>query len=149
MTSAFVAAAAAIIANSLYMGMVDVCRVPHVLASFEVGSQRPPAVPHFVDRAEIAMLNDTFRSPPLHLYLVALGERGCGKTTALQHACHAAGAGVIYVEVPQNPAMFPDKFAEKIGFSLNEHATLWHMGLSALGLVATDGTSGHLQDKGA
>ena len=46
-------------------------------------------------------------------YHLLEGPHGCGKTELIKRACHAAGAGVIYVSVPEGVSVFHKVLAIK------------------------------------
>lgn len=122
-----------------YGWMVDLCRIPHILAAFERGTPHPEKIHYFVDRPEINDLAQTFTSPITNTYMVIFGERGTGKTTLLKRACHAAGPGVVYISVPVDPTEFPDVFATAIDFPFDEGTSLWRAFLYAVKIAPNYG----------
>jgi predicted NACHT family NTPase len=71
-----------------------------------------------VERDFVGMV--TPQEDPLS-YFVVVGEHGTGKSTIMKAACSNVGAGVIYVDVPENVRKFGlvDAFAHAIGFKFH------------------------------
>eukprot|EP00035_Acanthoeca_spectabilis_P017065 m.356412 g.356412 ORF g.356412 m.356412 type:complete len:482 (-) comp16605_c0_seq8:2866-4311(-) len=131
---AFLIAILGLSVSTLWVVHESVCLIPAVKVAFMRGSPTSPTVPCWIDRRGDFLNLSTLLSPTSdsNVYHLLEGPHGCGKTELLKRACHEAGAGVIYISVPEDVSKFHNDFATAVNFRFNEHVSLWNRIVSAV-----------------
>ena len=131
--AAVVITALGYLASVLWGSHESFCRIPAVKIAFVRGTPPPSDIRCWIPRGEGGNLS-TLVTPnnDTSAYHLLEGPHGCGKTELIKRACHAAGAGVIYVSVPEGVSVFHKVLASAVNFNFNEHVRLWDMLVSPL-----------------